>query len=75
MKTWFLGSMFLDKYFIVNQNHYASNAPGMEPIYPVIGIYDKQKKEEKEKKGVEENEELVGGFTTSIGHCGTDDLK
>ena len=74
MNTWFIGSMFMDKYFVVNQNEYASNVPGMVQQYPLVGILDKWAGN-KEKEPNVENDLLEGGFTTTIGHCTKDGLK
>lgn len=41
MGTWFLGSMVLDKYFVINQNEFAEKVAGSKGQYPIIGVYDK----------------------------------
>jgi len=62
MRTWFLGSMFLDKYFVVNNNENARKVEGeVGGEYPVIGIYDKMV----DFEPVPENTlELDEGFTS-----------
>lgn len=38
--VWWLGNMFMDRYFIIN-NSEGADPKADPPVYPLVGIYDK----------------------------------
>jgi hypothetical protein len=77
--TWFLGSMILDRYFVINQNEFSEKVPGGPNLYPLVGVYDKWRpthasrpvieKDDNQRLDPDDNDRDSPNFKTFVGHC------